>query len=530
MPSRLLWNKYFLYATEFFAGMSVMAIELGASRLLAPYFSSSQVVWTVIIGTIMIAMALGNVWGGRMVDKNPNPDKLYGRLLLAAVWIAAIPFVGKYVIAGISLLVAMVVEHNFLIWASLLSCFVLFVFPLLLLSTVNPSLVKFTVNNLNESGKTVGELNALNTIGSIIGTFLPTFVTIPTIGTAATFILFAVILAVLSLAYFFSLRRSLKKCIVAIILICAFGLTSYSYHFAFWEDDLIYEGESLYNYLQVKETPESIILSTNVLAGVQSIKMKDKQFTGMYYDYALAAPYMAGLPDKAEQDILILGLGTGTYATMCQEYFPAATVEGVEIDAKIVDLAQEYFALPDTVAVHVADGRTYLTTGQTYDVIMVDAYQDITIPFQMSTLEFFSTVKEHLKEDGVMVVNMNMRSSKEGAINDYLCDTIREVFNYAYIATVPNGTNTELFASDNPNLASELAKQCQRLTEGSALRGMMEQVSQDLQPVAAGNLILTDDKAPVEVLGMKVMDEIISEQLDYYRGKIRNEGLGALIN
>ena len=86
MPSRLLWNKYFLYATEFFAGMSVMAIELGASRLLAPYFSSSQVVWTVIIGTIMIAMALGNVWGGRMVDKNPNPDKLYGRLLLAAVW------------------------------------------------------------------------------------------------------------------------------------------------------------------------------------------------------------------------------------------------------------------------------------------------------------------------------------------------------------------------------------------------------------------------------------------------------------
>lgn len=530
MPSRLLWNKYFLYATEFFAGMSVMAIELGASRLLAPYFSSSQIVWTVIIGTIMIAMALGNVWGGRMVDKNPNPDKLYGRLLFAAVWIAAIPFVGKYVIAGISLLVAMVVEHNFLIWASLLSCFVLFVFPLLLLSTVNPSLVKFTVNNLNESGKTVGELNALNTIGSIIGTFLPTFVTIPTIGTAATFILFAAILAVLSLAYFFSLRRALKKCIVAIILIGIFSMTSYSYHFAFWENDLIYEGESIYNYLQVKETPESIILSTNVLAGVQSIKMKDRQFTGMYYDYALAAPYMAGLPDKTEQDILILGLGTGTYATMCQEYFPRATVEGVEIDEKIADLAQEYFALPDTVTVHVADGRTYLATEKTYDVIMVDAYQDITIPFQMSTIEFFTAVKEHLKEDGVMVVNMNMRSSKEGAINDYLCDTIREVFDYAYTATVPNGTNTELFASDNPDLTTELAQQCQRLTEGSALREMMEQVNQDLQPVAAGDLILTDDKAPVEVLGMKVMDEIISEQLNYYRDRIRTDGLGAFIN
>ena len=59
MEHRLLKNKYFLYATEFFAGMSVMAVELGASRLMAPYFSSSQIVWTVIIGVIMIAMAVG---------------------------------------------------------------------------------------------------------------------------------------------------------------------------------------------------------------------------------------------------------------------------------------------------------------------------------------------------------------------------------------------------------------------------------------------------------------------------------------
>ena len=79
--------------TELFAGMSVMAVELGASRLLAPYFSSSQIVWTIIIGTIMIAMALGNIWGGRSADKDPNPDKLYARLLVAAVWIAAIPLV-----------------------------------------------------------------------------------------------------------------------------------------------------------------------------------------------------------------------------------------------------------------------------------------------------------------------------------------------------------------------------------------------------------------------------------------------------
>lgn len=98
----ILKNKLFLYLTEFFAGMSVMAVELGASRLLAPYFSSSQIVWTIIIGTIMIAMALGNIYGGRSVDKSPNPDRLYTRILIAAIWIALIPVVGKYIVLGIS--------------------------------------------------------------------------------------------------------------------------------------------------------------------------------------------------------------------------------------------------------------------------------------------------------------------------------------------------------------------------------------------------------------------------------------------
>ena len=72
----MLKRKWFLYLTEFFSGMSVMAIELGASRLLAPYFSSSQIVWTIIIGAIMIAMALGNIWGGRLADKIAQMEEL----------------------------------------------------------------------------------------------------------------------------------------------------------------------------------------------------------------------------------------------------------------------------------------------------------------------------------------------------------------------------------------------------------------------------------------------------------------------
>lgn len=62
----ILKNKMYLYLTEFFSGMSVMAVELGASRLLAPYFSSSQIVWTIIIGTIMNYLCLSVIfaWNG----------------------------------------------------------------------------------------------------------------------------------------------------------------------------------------------------------------------------------------------------------------------------------------------------------------------------------------------------------------------------------------------------------------------------------------------------------------------------------
>ena len=195
---KILKNKFFLYLTEFFAGMSVMAVELGASRLLAPYFSSSQIVWTIIIGTIMIAMALGNIYGGRSADKDPDPGKLYTRMLVAGVWIAAIPAVGKYIVVGISALLIFSVSSNFLIAAAFAACMVIFVFPLFLLGTVTPSLAKYSVGNLEESGKVVGTLGAFNTIGSIIGTFVPTFVTIPSVGTSVTFLIFAGILLALA--------------------------------------------------------------------------------------------------------------------------------------------------------------------------------------------------------------------------------------------------------------------------------------------------------------------------------------------
>ncbi|MCI9325617.1 MAG: fused MFS/spermidine synthase [Lachnospiraceae bacterium] len=534
----ILHNKFYLYLTEFFAGMSVMAVELGASRLLAPYFSSSQIVWTIIIGTIMIAMALGNIYGGRSADKNPNPDRLYGRIIIAAVWIAAIPVLGKYIILGISAVLIFSVNQNFLIWAAFAACMVIFVFPLFLLGTVTPSLAKYSVDNLNDSGKTVGALGAANTIGSIIGTFLPTFVTIPSVGTSVTFLIFAGILLALALIYFISNKRGVKKTAVGLVLfLCCCGL-GYHDSFAFWEKDLAYEGESVYNYLQVKESERDVILSTNVLFGVQSILKKEDGLTGMYYDYAMMAPFMAGVEEEKELEVLILGMGTGTYATQCARFFDNVRTAGVEIDEKITRLSYEYFELPGDIPVTTYDGRAYLNVDEKkYDVIMVDAYQDITIPFQMSSVEFFTLVKEHLTKDGVMVVNMNMRGQEEGNINQYLSDTIAKVFGNVYTVDVAGGTNRELFASDSGEVLARADRNIESLKTKAAggeereeeLADMMVRVRENLIPYEKGDYLLTDDKAPVELLGMRVIDDLIGDEVQYYKGIYEEEGIEGLL-
>lgn len=528
VSSGILKHKWYLYLTEFFAGMSVMAVELGASRLLAPYFSSSQIVWTIIIGTIMIAMALGNIYGGRSADKNPNPDKLYARVLIAAVWIAAIPFFGKFVILGISALLVVTVNTNFLIWAAFITCMAVFVFPLFLLGTVTPSLVKYTVDSLDDSGKTVGTLGAFNTIGSIIGTFIPTFVSIPAVGTAATFLIFSGILLVLGLIYFIFSKRGAVRCGVTTALFLVSCVLSNLIGFAFWEKNLVFEGESIYNYLQVKETDTKTYLSTNVLFGVQSVYVKSGELSGLYYDYAMAAPLMSDCGDE-EKDILILGMGTGTYAKQCMNYFDGINAEGVEIDEKITELSRRYFDLPENVKVTTYDGRAFLNVSdKKYDVIMVDAYQDITIPFQMSSKEFFSLVKAHLKENGVMVVNMNMRSDSADGINSWLADTIADVFSEVYTVDVIGSTNRELFASENPQMLEVLSENKSGL-ENEALYDMISSVSANLVRYEGGDKILTDDKAPVELLGMNVIDDIIQEELVYYKQKFKEEGIKGLL-
>ncbi len=524
-------KNLFIYITSFLCGMSVMGVELSATRLLAPYFGTSSIVYTVVIGLIMIAMSIGNVLGGRSADKHNNLGRLFTMLWVAALWVAVIPLVGKYVIALSALVMAWILPSNLLVAGSVLSCLLVFSVPLLILGMVSPYLVKLGVKDMEKSGRTTGEIYAASTIGSIIGTFIPTFLTIPYIGTLKSFLVFALSINLICLYYFITTKKGFIKGIVTTVLTTALLFMPFKTSYAFWTD-VVLEDESLYNYLQVAEKGNSVILSTNVAFGVQSIYTRDQILSGYYYDYALMSPLLLrdGSPEKPVE-ILVLGMGTGTFAKECKYFFPNSNITGVEIDEKIVDLSKEYFQLTDEEAtVYVNDGRTFLSSPQAgmYDIILCDAYHDITIPFHMATTEFFSEVKEHLKPGGILMVNINMRSKNTTEITDYLTNTLKTSMGKVYKYDIPGITNTLCYSSDDDDCLQNLADNASRLEKDHPLATLAGRVIKGCTEVTGTRYVLTDDLAPVEVLGQKLLNDVVEESLDYFKHELEGSENGIL--
>ena len=123
-----------------------------------------------------------------------------------------------------------------------------------------------------------------------------------------------------------------------------------------------------------------------------------------------------------------------------------------------------------------------------------------------------------------MVINMNMQSEEEGSITDYLADTVSGVFDSVYVVDVTHNTNRELFASDNPQMLQTFQEQLD-LTADSKIKTFLTKIEPDIKPYESGSLVLTDDKAPVEVLGMQVIDSIIEDEVGYYKDIFHEQGL-----
>ena len=190
--------RKYLYFTVFIAGMTTLAAELTASRLIGIVFGTSNLVWASIIGLILIYLTLGYFVGGRVADRWPHATAMYRVLAWGAFTLGIVP----YIAAPVLRFAARAVEglQVAVLVGSFAAVLVLFSVPITLLGTISPFAIRLSVDSTNTSGRAAGTVYGVSTLGSFIGTFLPVLVTIPTIGTRSTFLLFSLLLLFVALA------------------------------------------------------------------------------------------------------------------------------------------------------------------------------------------------------------------------------------------------------------------------------------------------------------------------------------------
>src|SRR5579864_7382725 len=188
---------WLLILLVFVAGACSLAVELSASRLLAPYFGTSLFVWANLIGLILLYLTIGYYIGGRLADRFPRPSVLYTLTIVAAFLISVIPFLSKPILMWSQSSFATYSVGVF--YGSLVAVILLFAIPMILLGCVSPFAIRLRIEQLGKSGRTAGQLYAISTAGSILGTFLPVLWLIPSIGTYRTFFTFAVVLLLVSI-------------------------------------------------------------------------------------------------------------------------------------------------------------------------------------------------------------------------------------------------------------------------------------------------------------------------------------------
>src|SRR5512143_364243 len=85
--------KRYLLFTVFSSGMTTLAAELAASRLIGNVFGTSNLVWASIIGLILIYLTAGYFLGGRLADANPTPGAMYRVLAWGAFTLGLVPYI-----------------------------------------------------------------------------------------------------------------------------------------------------------------------------------------------------------------------------------------------------------------------------------------------------------------------------------------------------------------------------------------------------------------------------------------------------
>ncbi|HQZ88859.1 MAG TPA: fused MFS/spermidine synthase [Thermomicrobiales bacterium] len=494
----------------FVGGICSIAVETSASRLVGPYFGSSTFIWANLIGLTLLYLTIGYFLGGKIADRYPEPAVLYTLTAVAGFSVAFIPMLSRPILE-----ISLAAFDNVSVGAfygSLLGTMLLFAVPVTLLGCVSPFAVRLRLDDVAAAGNTAGSLYALSTVGSIIGSFLPTFLLIPVFGTRTTFLILALAMLIPSLLALAAVRAVREVALsVAMLLVVALvpviqpaGLIRPPEY-----GRVIYEAETRYNYVQVIQYQDETRLALNEGHATHSIYSPNRELTGGPWDYFMVGSYFNAnaTPDDVNS-LLLVGLAAGTVAQQFTAAYGPIPIDGVEIDGEIVEIGRKFFNMNEpNLNVVVDDGRYYLSRSEKkYDVIGVDAYRQPYIPFHLTTREFFQSASDHLNDDGVVVLNAG-RTTTDFRLVDVMASTMASVFPNVYIIDVARFTNSMVIATKQPTDIASFAANIANIPEGSLIRqvGDIAIETGNIREWTGHDRVFTDDLAPVEL----VVDQII---------------------
>lgn len=503
-------SQRYLYLTVFTSGLTILGVELAASRLLGKVFGTSNVIWATIIGLILLYLTVGYFIGGRIADRSPKAETFYRVIAWGCFTTALIPIIAQPVLWRAAIAVNNI-EAGILA-GSFIVVLILFAVPITLLATVSPFAIRLAITDEAHAGRISGRMYAVSTVGSLIGTFLPTLVMIPLIGTNLTFLTFAGVLWLVAIIGLLMVNRkeALKLLWMPIVIaILAFlTLRGPLRPPPFSQSTVIFEEESTYNYIQVARWGEQNILLLNEGKGIHSVYWPDYPdylATGGTWDYFLIAPFFNDAPVSASDvdSLALVGLAGGTIAKQYTAIYGPIPIDGMEIDPAIVEVGKTYFNMTEpNLNIIVQDARIALAASdKTYDVIGIDAYRVPYIPWNLSTVEFFQSVHDHLSEDGVLAINVG-RTAEDRSLISAFAATLSAVFQSVYVIDVPRSCNSIMYATVQPTIVNNLTENLAALPSDThpLLRDTMISAIEQLREVPTDGEVLTDDKAAVELM------------------------------
>ncbi|MGQ0846004.1 MAG: fused MFS/spermidine synthase [Sporichthyaceae bacterium] len=478
-------NSILAAVLVFVSSAAVLVLEILSLRLVAPYVGITLEVSTAVIGMALGAIALGS-WAGGLAADRLNPRRLLGPLLVGGGGL--ILFVAPTVRA-----VGEAIENADDGAVFAITALAVFV-PAALLSAVSPIVVKTQLGSLARTGSVVGSLSGLGTLGALFGTFLTGFLLVS--AAPVSRILFVLGLGLIGLGLAMCLRSELPAAGAGGVGATVLGAATL---FAPQPCDV----ETAYHCASVVVDPNRATGRTLQLDTLRHsyVDLADPRHLEFAYIRAFAAVVDAMRPAGAPLKALHVGGGAATLPRYLAATRPGSDNLVVEIDGGVVDLARERLGLVtgNGIEVSVRDGRLALSDqgDETRDLVVMDAFGGISVPWHLTTREVVREVRRILGPDGVYLVNVIDYTPAHFARAEVA--TIASVFRNVAVVASPEvldtfgGGNILLVASDAPlpSFADAVGRDAPQY---------VVRTGADVATFAGGARVLRDDFAPVDQL------------------------------